>query len=373
MGEPKILAVCGTYDRGGIEMMLLNLARHGLAMDLCAVIPDEGTLEDAFHAAGCRTFKLTRRSDNIVKHHRELYRIIKDGKYDVVWLNSQNAFYMRLHMAVARAAGAKVIAVHSHNTKDWRGERDNRLSRLNGHYLYKHADIRLACGTDAAKWLFGTDKGVTVIPLPVDTETLKVTDAKRKEARKKLKISDGTTVFLQAGRFDPVKNQRFTTDIFRWIHDADPDSLLIFAGDGQTRRDVEKDVYETESIADAVYFPGVVEDMSTLYAASDVLLMPSLYEGFPTVLLEAQAAGLRCIASDAVDRDVNITGAVRFLPACLTDQGRWVAAAGEAERPLSEQKRLWMNAVTAKEYDVNAVADKLKSLFAGAVSAKMSL
>ena len=325
--NPKILALCGTFGMGGIEKMLLNLLQAGMSFDACADIPDHGDLEEEMQKCGCQTFHLTRRSQNFIKHHIDLYRIIRDGKYSIVWLNSQNAFFMWLHILTARAAGAKKIVVHSHNTRDWRAKDKNRLSRMFRHILYQSADICLACGKEAALWLFGTDQNVQIVPLPIDTNHLMVTDKKRSCARQTLCL-EGRQVFLQVGRFDPVKRQDYT--------------LM--------------------GLLSSVRFPGNVKDMSLYYAAADAVFLPSLYEGFPTVLLEAQAAGVFCLTSETIDHTINRTGLVRFLKANEKQIDAWTVAALSA-KGLSEDDRIKANRRIAQEYNAETIAFRLEKLF----------
>lgn len=358
--NPKILALCGTFGMGGIEKMLLTLLQSGMRFDACADIPDHGELEEEMQKCGCHTYHLTRRSRNFVKHHIELYRIIREGKYSVVWLNSQNAFFMWLHILTARAAGAKRIVVHSHNTKDWRKQDKKILSKWFRHILYQSTDVRLACGKEAALWLFGTDQNVQIIPLPVDTDKLLVTEEKRNFARKSLHL-EGVPVYLQTGRFDPVKQQAYTLRVFEKIHKTRKDAVLVFAGDGQEKQKV-MEMVEEMGLVPFVRFPGNVKDLSWYYAAADVFFLPSVYEGFPTVLLEAQAAGIPCLVSDTIDHTINKTGLVRFLKADEKQIDAWVVAA-LSTKGLSEDDRIKANRHIAQEYNAETIALRLEKLF----------
>lgn len=355
--HPKILAVCGTFDTGGIEKMLLMLLRAGMKFDACAVIPDKGTNEEEMNALGAKTYHLTRRSRNFLKHHLELYRILKDGKYDVLWLNSQNAFFMMLHILVGRLAGVKTIAVHSHNTRDWRDPGKNRMSIISRRLLYHASDIRIACGKDAAVWLFGREKGVNILPLPIDVTGLSRCREKREEEREKLGVNRKCRVILQVGRLSPVKNQMFMLSVFREILRYAPNSMLLFAGDGDMRGKLEE-YAEFTGIIDRVRFLGNRKDMIPVYAAADVVVLPSFYEGFPTVLLEAQAAGIPCVASDRIDRDANL-GAVRFAPLCTKDFACAVLGTG----PLEGKRKEEVLSCMEEHYSPDKVAETLMALF----------
>ena len=355
--HPKILAVCGTFGMGGIEKMLLMLLRAGMKFDVCAVIPDKGVNEAEMNDLGAKTYHLTRRSRNFLRHHQELYRILKDGKYDVLWLNSQNAFFMVLHILVGRMAGVKTIAAHSHNTKDWRDSGKNRMSIIFRRLLYHAADIRIACGKDAAVWLFGREKGVNILPLPIDVAGLSKCGEKRDAERKKLGANEKCRVILQVGRLAPVKNQMFMLGVFREVLRYAPNSMLLFAGDGDMKGKLEE-YAEFTGIMDRVRFLGNRKDMIPVYAAADVVVLPSFYEGFPTVLLEAQAAGLPCIASDRIDRSANL-GAVRFAPLCIKD----FACAVLGARALEKKRKEEVLSCIEDHYSPDKVAETLMALF----------
>ena len=363
--EIKILASCGTFDTGGIETMLLNLLRAGMKFDAVCDIPDHGVYEDEMNKLGCKTYHLTRRSKNIFKHHREFYKILKDGNYDVVWLNSQNAFFMWLHMRIARKAGVKVIAVHSHNTRDWRSKDKNWLSKHYQKKIYKVADLRLACGENAAEWLYGTTDGVEIIPLPIDVNRFRFSQSDREETRKQLGFTNDEIVLLQVGRFDDVKNQAFSVKVLEYLLKKNENVRLVFAGDGKNLLDVKRLAYK-EKVYDKIKFLGNVKDMPRIYSAADILLMPSKYEGFPTVLLEAQAEGLVCYASYEIDHGINVTGNVLFEP--VAEHIFWSIMINEYIKQGYRVNKEKAFEKIAGVYDGKRVAEKLQSLFEESVS-----
>lgn len=307
----KALEVISTLDVGGIEMMMVRLLENGLKSDLCVCIPNYGKLESRAAKTGCRIFHLPRRSESMMRHHSELFHIIHDNGYSVVHIHTQNAFLALLQVWTAKLAGAECVIVHSHNTSDWR-ENQNTNGMKWKKLLYRSADIRMACGKDAAVWLFGTDKDVYIVPLPVNTEELECTEEEMLAIRMRMKIRPEQKVLLHAGSFRDAKNQVFLLDVMEKIIKKDPDCILLFAGDGSLRKSIQDEVVK-RNLGENICFLGNVADMSRYYKAADVFLLPSLYEGFPTVLLEAQTAGLPCIVSDAVDPHIDETGMITFL------------------------------------------------------------
>ena len=115
-----------------------------------------------------------------------------------------------------------------------------------------------------------------------------------------------------AGRFTEQKNHKFMVEIFAKVHEKCPEALLAFAGEGHLMDEVKAQVKEL-GLANSVQFLGVRFDMNELMQGMDIFLFPSLYEGLGNVITEAQAVGLRSIASDVVPNEVKMTELVDFI------------------------------------------------------------
>ena len=108
------------------------------------------------------------------------------------------------------------------------------------------------------------------------------------------------------------KNHEFLIEIFAEVHKRCEKSVLLLVGDGALKTQIEQKVTES-GLKNSVVFTGVRKDVPELLMAMDAFVFPSLYEGFPVALLEAQAAGLPCFASDSVTRESGVTDAVEYI------------------------------------------------------------
>ena len=151
----------------------------------------------------------------------------------------------------------------------------------------------------------------TVIPNAIDIASFAFDPLVRERIRKELSI-EGKTVIGHVGRFCYQKNQEFLLRIFNELQKNMPQAVLMLVGSGDDEAKI-KQLADDMGIADKVLFLGVRKDVSNLYNAMDIFVLPSRFEGFGMVLLEAQASGLPCIASDKVSRFVNATGKVKWL------------------------------------------------------------
>ena len=157
-----------------------------------------------------------------------------------------------------------------------------------------------------------------------------------------------------------VKNHDFVVKIFAELHRRQPDSVLLLVGDGELRPAVEAQVKEA-GLTGAVRFLGNISDVPDKMVLADVLLFPSKYEGFPTVLLEAQAAGLECFVSDTITPEVRLTGRVHPLP-LTSSAAEWADAVLSAPRSAD---RAADNAAVRQKYDVSVVTKRLMELYTG--------
>jgi glycosyltransferase involved in cell wall biosynthesis len=221
---------------------------------------------------------------------------------------------------LAHRAGVPVRIAHSHNARD--GRQDTPWRRLyrswSRRLINRHATAGVAVATEAADGLFGgawrRDPRLRVIPYGIDLTRFEGRVA-RDEVRRQLGFPADARVVGQLGRFHPVKNHAFTLRVAGALCRRDPRVRVLFIGDGPGRGPAEREA-EGLGIRDRCAFVGtVVSDLPRLLEGGvDLLLSPSLWEGLPVSLLEAQAAGLPVLASTRITREVEaVPGLVRFL------------------------------------------------------------
>lgn len=221
----------------------------------------------------------------------------------------------------------------------------------------KYATELFACGHEAGKWMFGSIE-FTVLNNAIDAERYAYDEKKRKEIRAELSIPENALVIGHVGRFAPPKNHTFIVDLFDRITKMRNDSVLLLVGDGDLKAGIEEKV-KILGLSDKVVFTGLRSDVDRLLQAMDVFLFPSVYEGLPLSIIEAQAAGLPCLISDKVPDECRITDCVQQLS--LDDPIEiWIQAvlnAGGTER--KETLTLIRNA----GYDIKTNAVKLQDYY----------
>lgn len=247
--------------------------------------------------------------------------------------------------------------VHSDPDKYWGGGKNTKEVKAIKKICSCNSVTFFALHSDSIpkiKKYFGNDEHVEVLCNGVNTKAFYPSSEKRASIRSELKVSDDTLVIGHVGRFFEPKNHEFIIDVFAEICKRCERARLVLVGDGQLREKIE-DKVRSLSLNEKVTFLGNRTDVSEILSGFDVFLFPSLWEGLPLTLIEAQAAELPCFVSDSVTRAVNCSNLMTYIP---LDMG----AAKWAESILSyEKKSIEFNGLT--EYDIHTVIDHLTSLY----------
>lgn len=219
-----------------------------------------------------------------------------------------------IYLPIAKQYGIPITAAHARSAGVDRGPKGiaTKLLRKN---LYKKADYCFACSEMAGVSVFGkkrVDEGkVRIIYNAIDACKYTYQPDKRNRMREKLAV-EGKLVLGHVGRFSAPKNHPYLIDIFASLCSVREDAVLVLLGDGPDRAAAEDRCKEL-GIREKVLFMGNCKQPEDYYQAFDLFLLPSLYEGLPGVLVEAQAAGLRCLVSDTVTTEARATDLVTYL------------------------------------------------------------
>lgn len=333
-GAPKVLHVLTVrYGPNGITRCAMNYIRHftGTRADLaCGFSLPEGVAAD-FAARGARAVSLPPRLRRPMAYLQALIKLMRAECYELVQVHG-NSCTMALELYAAKRAGIMARVPHAHNT---------RCSAKLLHILLRPAFERLrtdafACGAAAGEWLY-RGRPFTVVKNAVDTAAFAFDDTARTRVRGALGL-DGCFVLGHVGSFNAQKNQGFLLEIFEELHQRDSSAALLMVGDGETRPEIERRI-EAMGLKGAVRIVKNTDEVAPLYAAMDAFLLPSLFEGLPFTLIEAQASGLSCYAADAVTREAAMSDLVTYVDAGSTaaDWAAMIRAGGTNDRAAASK------------------------------------
>lgn len=282
---------------------------------------------------------------NIIK------KIIKQYNIDVVHAHT---YYNSMYAVIAaRKMKVSKIIVHSHNTKS--GKKLNLIQKTYikiSKQIINHKDvIKLACGKDAGDALF-TDK-FSVIENGIDINKYLYSKENRNDIRGELGIPKKAIVIGHVGRFFPVKNHKFIISVFSKLKDKK--YILLLVGDGPLKKNIE-DRSKQYKIEERIIFTGNRHDINKIYSAMDIFVFPSLYEGLPVSLIEAQANGLKILASNKIDKSCNIEGRISFIE--INNVDKWKSAILNCET-----NRIDPNKLKKSDYDINNTVKKMEKYY----------
>ena len=250
----------------------------------------------------------------VFKYQKAVKKILKDGNYKIVHshINTLSVFPLR----AAKKAGVPIRIAHSHATTNKIEIKRNAikvvLRPLNKIFATNYA----CCSEHAGRWMFGNDfydkDFVKIINNAIDTNKFIFNDEIRKKYRNSLGIKDNQTVIGCVGRMVKTKNHIFLLDVFDKVCDKE-DAFLVLIGKGPLENEI-RNIANKLKKSERIFFLGQKEDVSSWYQAFDILVLPSLYEGFGMTLLEAQASNLPCLTSTNVPKEVKIIEKCEFLP-----------------------------------------------------------
>lgn len=353
----RILHIFHEIANGGIEHFVMDYYRHidrtRVQFDFLVSVEAEGYFDREIQAMGGVIHHAYPLKKNPIRNYYDIARIVRENRYDIVHRHTGSAFgYFDLR--AARHGGANHLILHSHNNQAG----NQMLHKLSKVFLTIPCE-RFACSREAGEWLFGPDQDFKVINNAIDCDKFRFRPEVRNRIRQDLKLED-KFVIGHVGRFENQKNHFRILEIFEAVLRKRTNSVLVLVGIGSLQNQC-KQLACNLGISDRVLFLDTRTDVPALMQAFDVFLLPSLYEGFPFVLVEAQTSGLVCVASTNVPAECNVTGNVHFIDLEKTDS-EWADKILEYSRVTTNRSTF---AETMKEqgYDIYQNAAELCSYY----------
>lgn len=358
-----MLQVFGGLNRGGSETMVMNLYRNidrdKIQFDFVTHLDEKGDYEDEIEKMGGRIFRVPRYK--IVNHKEYINAWKKLLRDHPEWKIVHGHMYTlaSIYLKVARNEDRITIA-HSHNTSNGKGLK-SMVKTIIERPLASIADRYMACSNEAGIWLFGEDivdgDKYTMLPNSIDVDSFKFNEEKRKKIRKNLDLN-GKIVLGHIGRYNYQKNFPFLIEFVEELKQRNSDYVLLQIGDGKKDEELQSKIKE-KSLEKNFISLGVRNDIPDLMQVMDIFILPSLFEGLPVTVVEAQASGLPCLISDRVTEEVNLTRSIDYLP---IDQGIdiWV---NKVLNMSKERKLDAPDKVRKAGYDTSDIANMIQEYY----------
>ena len=326
----RILHVIGGLDRGGAETWLVQVLRHinreKYQMDFLVHTTKPCAYDEEVKSLGSRIIPCLSPS-NPVAYAYNFRRVLKAyGPYDCV--HSHVHHFSGYVMLLAAMAGVPVRIVQSHTAHIESNANTVRKAYLElSKALVRNFSTKgVAVSALAGDSLFPADwkqnDRWSVLPLGIDLKPFEP-EVDGTELRKRLHIPPDAFVVGHVGRFVEAKNHKFFFQIARSLAHVEPRAFFLLVGDGPLRPAIEASVKEA-GMSNRFLFTGVRDDIPALMiGAMDVMLFPSLHEGFALAVMESQAAGLPCLISDVIPDEVDRLPELIQRESISADPNQW--------------------------------------------------
>lgn len=364
MEKIKILHVIGIMDYGGAETMIMNIYRkidkNKFQFDFLVHRDRRGAFDEEIVSYGGRIFRVPEyKVYNYISYKKaceEFFHCHSD--YDIVHGHIESC--ASIYLNEAKKVGIFTIA-HSHSA-GFQSIVPRILYNYLTHNTRRVADRFFACSIQAGVNRFGKkivdSERFQVFNNGIETQNYIFSNVKQRKLKREWGV-EGKTVIGHVGRMSKEKNQKFLIELFCELCTiTDKEFVLVLIGDGYERANLES-VVEKKGVKDKVIFTGIRKDIPELMNMFDIFVFPSIYEGLPIALVEAQAAGLPCVVSDAITDQAILVSNVKKV-SLKESKHIWITTIFNL---LKDERKNNYEAIKSAGFDVNETTKKLENMY----------
>ncbi|MDD5973763.1 MAG: glycosyltransferase [Spirochaetales bacterium] len=369
----RILEILGEpLSNGGQESFLFNTLKYmnqtGMQFDVLTpyYADNEGYINQIKDNGGCVVaFNLSFNPGGSRWHiYKPLDKYLKNNNYDCVHIHSGSIFALMVCALVAKKNKITKIIVHSHAS----GSNKNlkyRLIKIISSIVFQYSDVvYCACSEIAGEWKFNkkvVNNKLIILKNGIDCNKFKFDEKKRLEKRAELNIDNNCFVIGNVGRLSNQKNQVFLIKVFELIHKSIPNSKLFIIGSGELEKELNE-LTNKMNLTDSVIFFGPTPHVNEYLNAMDFFVFPSLYEGYPISIVEAQCNGLPVLLSNSITKTAKLLDSVTFME---LNQGADMWASFIKENINCKRVPNSYSEILKAGYDINDTAEAMRQLYIG--------
>lgn len=364
-----VLHILNKMDRAGAETLIMNIMRKIDKEHFCFKFllktKDHGQFDEEIFELGGEIYYVDRFNGlNYFSYKKQLLDFFSSHK-EIDIVHAHQGSSAALDTLFAKESGLLTIA-HSHNTYtnnpfDFK----EILFKIISYRTRFTSDVYIGCSRAALLSRFGRKiekrKECYILNNGIEIDKFFFSSEKRKNFRKQHGIGDKDKIFAFIGRLTKIKNPLFAIDCFEKVLSSQSDSYLLIAGVGPLKNRIQKTIRK-KRLSKKIFLLGNIPNVDELLSASDFLLMPSLKEGFPVVLVEAQCSNISCLVSNKITKEVKLSNNIFFLPIKgLKVKNLWVNSISlELEK---ERKRDITNNAIVSEFSDESTIKKIEYIY----------
>lgn len=313
---------------GGIGSLIMNIAEYsktcGDASDyIFEFIVTKGSLYTPMLNKKGYRYYIAPPVHDVKKYSDFITSLFKNNHFDYLWFNNTSKVNIMLPLC-AKKHGTKIIS-HPHGVdieeKGVKRIAFKIIDYINQEKFYSLIDIPFSCSENAADIYYKGNRELRsralIIKNSIYTSTFSYSENARSRIRRELNISTEDILLGAVGRLTAVKNYLFLVNVLAGL---DKKYKLIIIGEGEERDQLKSQIKEKQ-LEDRCFLLGMKTNIYDYYSAMDMFLLPSLNEGMPFSIIEAQSEGLPCIISDTLSDELQITDLVS--PVSIDSVVKW--------------------------------------------------
>lgn len=359
----RILQVVPKIQQEDLENFIMslyrNVDRNQVQFDFLEHYSDDQFFDDEIRSSGGLIYRIP-----YMEHEDRFF----DYRIDLNWFFNEHREFSLVHghmgstplfyLQAAQKWGVANWIIHAHESsyiRSVRGYVRKALIRQS----WQHATQLLACSGSAGRYHFN-DRSFHIVCKAIGVQRFRFDMDTRIRIRRSPQIDEQTLLLCHVWRFAAEKNRAYLVDVLEAVKKLVTSVMLVMIGEGETTADIQARVAQSH-LEENVRFVEVSANPEWYYSASDVFLLPSLYERLPLTGVEAQCNGLPIIFSEKVPSDVFISSSVHY---CLIN-GLASGRAGEIVKDWDRgllNRALGTKAVQAAGFDVRETAKRMQGL-----------
>ncbi len=372
----RVLHVLGTTNLGGAESRIMELYRcmdrSKVQFDFLVHTTEEGHYSKEIRELGGHIYSLPRfKIVNLAKYRKAIKQFFEEHK-EFVAVQGHMTSTASIYLPIAKKENPLIVTIaHARSAGVDKGMKGYVTKFLRSSLKHK-ADYCFTCSKEAGEAVFGKDwvkKGnVWTIPNAIDVNRFRYNEIVRNEVREELGIRD-KFVIGHVGRFGFMKNHTYLVDIFVELCKQREDMALVLIGKGEEEENIHNKLKklgaerfgDEQALESKVLFLGNKFDVERYYQAFDYFVFPSTFEGLPGSVAEAQAAGLHCLISDKITREVALTELVTYQS--IEEEPKLWAEEILQNAEKARIREDMREAIAQKGFDVNTQAAKMEEFY----------
>lgn len=368
--KKKVLIVNNPLQFGGSDLVAVrlqqNLDKDKFECTYCLHHGEEtGPYEPYVASTGVRIIHQTENKNGYIDSYKYFLDLFSKEHFDIV--HCHLPFFGAIVMAAAEKCGVEKRVCHSHFSQPLTYSHSKIKAVISDVYrafmrraVTRYSTDIIGCTEEAGEYLAGrkgfSKKGI-VLDNGIETDEYLFSFQRKSKIQKQLGI-EGKTVIGHIGQMYYVKNHSFLIDVFNEFQKKNENSVLLLISDGPDREKIQNRV-NSLGLTDKVEFLGFRNDIPELLSAMDCFVFPSIHEGFPLTLIEAQAAKLPCVVSDSVTKDAELSTALSFV-SLNDDVQKWCS---EIEKMISFNRNDVDNSEVIEKFDIKNIAKMLEKIY----------